>query len=186
MNTPPIIVDDDGGTATLEGDLPLHDAVATLRLPDGRRVDVPGSLLQPRPDGSYHLPLSFKNLAGATLTEVEERLHIGTKTRETGRVRLHRRVEVETQTVDEALLRESVEVERVPVGRFVEAAAPIRHEGDTLVVPVYEEVLVVEKKLLLREEVRVKKKQATVPHYQEVTLRHARVEVERLPPAPES
>ncbi len=50
------------------------------------------------------------------------------------------------------------------------------------VVPVYEEVLVVQKKLVLREEVRLTTRREPLPGPERVTLRRQQVEVERLPP----
>ena len=88
--------------------------------------------------------------------------------------------------VDEPLLRETVEVARVPVGTYADQPQPIRHEGDVIVVPVYEEVLVVEKRLLLREEVRITRHRDETRDPQEVSLRRTRVEVERLPATPEA
>jgi uncharacterized protein (TIGR02271 family) len=69
------------------------------------------------------------------------------------------------QTIREELpgtvLREDVTVQRVPINEYVDATPPIRYEDDTVIIPVMEEVLVVQKRLLLREEVVVRKRQAT-------------------------
>src|SRR5260370_30385803 len=56
--------------------------------------------------------------------------------------------------VNELLTRESVEIERVPVGQVVKCAPQVREEGDTLIIPVMEEALVIERRLILKEEVR--------------------------------
>ena len=45
----------------------------------------------------------------------------------------------------------------MPIDREVEAAPAVRTAGDTTVVPVLEEVLVVEKRLVLKEEVRIRR-----------------------------
>jgi stress response protein YsnF len=73
--------------------------------------------------------------------------------------------------VDELLTRESVEVERVPVGQIVDRAPQVREEGDTLIIPVMEEVLVVERRLILKEEVRVRRIRSTERHEERVQLR---------------
>lgn len=57
--------------------------------------------------------------------------------------------------LDEPLIMEDVQVERVPVNRIVDAAPEIRHEGDVMIVPVIEEVITVQKRILLKEEVRI-------------------------------
>jgi stress response protein YsnF len=78
------------------------------------------------------------------------------------------------------LAEERVEVTRVPVGREVAVAPDVRTEGDVLIVPVLEEVLVVEKRLVLKEELHlrrhVSKENVEVP----VTLRKERAVVERV------
>lgn len=56
------------------------------------------------------------------------------------------------------LFREDCDVERIPIKRIIDEPAEIRHEGDTLIVPLMEEVLVVEKKLMLREELHIKRR----------------------------
>ena len=77
------------------------------------------------------------------------------------------------------MLEESIDIERVPIGRYVDEIEPVRHEGDTTIVPVYEEVLVVEKRLRLIEEIRLSKKREHVRRPHHVTLRRQTVEVER-------
>src|SRR5581483_12103193 len=53
------------------------------------------------------------------------------------------------------LFTEEVQVEHIPVNRIVETRPGVRQEGDVTIVPVIEEVITVQKRLLLREEVRV-------------------------------
>jgi stress response protein YsnF len=71
----------------------------------------------------------------------------------------------------------------VPINAFVEGAAPqVREEDGIVIIPVLEEILVVEKRLYLREEVRLVKRvtEATSPHT--VSLRREVVEIERIAP----
>ena len=70
-------------------------------------------------------------------------------------MRLHKQVHEEQEVLDIPVQTESLEVERVPVGRWIDAPVAIRQEGDTTIYPVVEEVVVVEKRLRLVEEVRV-------------------------------
>lgn len=70
------------------------------------------------------------------------------------------RVSLSTETVED-VVRETLRgrravVERIPVGREVHEPPQVREEDGVLVVPVVEEILVVEKRLLLKEEVRVR------------------------------
>jgi stress response protein YsnF len=57
----------------------------------------------------------------------------------------------------------------------------VRQEGDTTVIPVVEEVVVVEKRLRLVEAVRISKRQAIRHEPQSITLRRQEAVVERLP-----
>jgi len=73
--------------------------------------------------------------------------------------------------VDEALRHERVEIERVPVGRTVDAVPPVREEGDTMIVPVVQEVVVVERRLVLKEEIHIRRVRSTEHHRESVVLR---------------
>ena len=78
------------------------------------------------------------------------------------------------------MTRETVEVDRVAVGRYVDGPEAPRQEGDTLVVPVFEEVLVVEKRLVLKEEIRITRRRVSeTAAPQRVTLRSEEIVVER-------
>ena len=72
-----------------------------------------------------------------------------------------------------------VRLERVSVNQVVSEAAPVRYEGDTMIVPLYEEVLVVSKQLMLAEEVRITKARTEYRKPQQVTLRRETVELSR-------
>ena len=97
----------------------------------------------------------------------------------TDTVRLHKRVHEDEQILDIPVQTETIEVERVPVDRWIEAPAVVRHEGDATVYPVVEEVLVVEKRLRLVEEVRVTRRQTTRNVRRQIGLRREEIVVER-------
>ena len=99
-------------------------------------------------------------------------------------VRLHKRVHEDEEVLDVPVQTEAIEVERVPVGRWIEAPVEVRHEGDTAVYPIVEEVLVVEKRLRLVEEVRVTRRRTTRRVQERVGLRREEVVVERDAAAP--
>ena len=112
---------------------------------------------------------------------VQEELVVSKRERETGRVRVRTEVQWHTGHARADLFRDHVEVERVPVGREVDAVPPVREDGDTVVIPVVEEILVVEKRLFLKEEVRLKRTR-TVEHMDEpVRLRAMEAVVDREP-----
>ena len=72
---------------------------------------------------------------------------------------------------------------RVPINRYVEKPLPVRQEGGTIIVPILEEVLVVEKRLLLKEELRISKESKMVHKPRRVTLRGEEAVVEHVGPA---
>ena len=86
-------------------------------------------------------------------------------------VRVARTTELREQQVDETLSRETVDIERVPIGRVVDAIPDVRQEGDVMIVPVMEEVLVLERRLVLKEEVRIRRVRTTEMHRETVQLR---------------
>lgn len=100
---------------------------------------------------------------------------------ECDRVRVTVRTHTEERVIDPIeLQRESLEVDRVAVGREVAAAPTTREEGDVLVIPVVEEVLVVRKALVLREEIRVRRRRHVERRPAEpMSVRVERAEVER-------
>ena len=75
------------------------------------------------------------------------------------------------QPVDEMLTHQRVEIERVPIGRTVEAVPPVREEGDTTIMPVVEEVVVITRQLVLKEEVRIRRVRTTEHHRESVMVR---------------
>ena len=118
----------------------------------------------------------------------EETVTVAKREVETGRVQVALTTEMQTVVARETLRGRRVEVERVPVGRtLAEGEAPprSREEGDTLVVPVSEEVAVVVKRLVLREEVRLRFVATETPFEEAVEVRRQRAAVERAPPAAE-
>jgi len=88
---------------------------------------------------------------------MQEALHIGKRTVETGRgVQLNKTVSEEVWRIDDTLKQQTLDIQHIPVNAWVVGDAPTRHyDGATLVVPVLEEVLVVEKRLRLKEEIRI-------------------------------
>jgi uncharacterized protein (TIGR02271 family) len=123
----------------------------------------------------------------ARLSVIEERLQVGTKTVETGRVRISKVVHETTESIDLPLLREEYDVERVPVNAYVaEPPESMHYEGDTLVIPILQEVVVTETRLLLVEEIRLTKRQIESRFTQEIPLRREEVHFERQEPTPDS
>jgi stress response protein YsnF len=110
---------------------------------------------------------------------VEERLITSKRVVETGRVKVRTIVEEQESQVREQLSKAVVDVERVTVNREVDSIPPIREEGDTTIISVVQEVLVVKKQLVVTEELRIRRRQIVEEHSQPVTLRTQRAVVER-------
>lgn len=121
--------------------------------------------------------------ANRRIPVVEEVLQVGKRVTDTGRgVRLNKTVSEETWRIDETLLQYVVDMTHVPVNVWVaEGELPVqRQEGDTLIVPVLEEVLVVEKRVRLKEEIRITLKAQSHHASERVVLRKERVHAERF------
>ena len=125
---------------------------------------------------------SARTVSEEVIPLVEETATVGKRELVTRRVR----VQTVTDTVEELaradVQRETVEVTRVPVDRVVETIPEIRTEGDVTIVPVLEEVLVVEKRLVLKEELHIRRCVETETVEVPVTLRKQRAVVERTDP----
>ena len=85
------------------------------------------------------------------------------------------------QLVDELLEHEKVEVEIIPLGHDIEAMPSVRQEGDVTIIPVVEEVLRMERRLVLKEEVHIRRVKQVERHQESVTLRKQEAIVSRLP-----
>jgi uncharacterized protein (TIGR02271 family) len=109
---------------------------------------------------------------------VAEEVVIGSNV-ETERVRIIKSVRTRDEDVETYADREDFEVERVPVGKVVTTPPAIRVEGDTTIIPVLEEIVVLEKRLVVKEEVRVRKHRTRERRQFHVQLRTEHVEVER-------
>lgn len=110
---------------------------------------------------------------------VEERVTVGKEDVVTGRVTIRTVSEGVEQIVHETLDRETIEVTRVPIGREVDALPAVRTVDGVLIVPVLEERLVVEKKLVLTEELHIRRHITQETVEVPVTLRKQRAEVDR-------
>jgi uncharacterized protein (TIGR02271 family) len=118
---------------------------------------------------------------GATLQLAAEELSVSKETVETGRVRVATRTREREALIEEDLARERVEIETVPLGLRIDAVPQARQEGDTTIIPIVEEVLVVERRLVLKEEVRIRRVHATEHHKETVMLRYQEAVITRHP-----
>ena len=178
-----------------------------VHLDNGEQVLVPADELRPQSDGNFTLPFSLSELArggGATADEstrvastqrrrggaeggervvvpvVAEQLDVQKRKVERGGVRIRKIVHEREEIVDEPLIREEVNVKRVPINRVVEGPIPVRHVGDTMIISILEEVLVVEKRLMLKEELHITKGEVETFRPQRIMLRSEEARIERV------
>jgi uncharacterized protein (TIGR02271 family) len=111
---------------------------------------------------------------------VDEQLEVSKRRVVSGRVRVKKTVQHRTETVDVPVTSDHVEVKHVKVDREVEEIPPVREEGNTTIIPVVEEVVVVTKKLVLREEIHLVRTEKTETATQDVELATEQVEISRL------
>ncbi len=164
-----------------------------LRLPrslldvegDALRLDLAGSApnasgpARPTPSGGGDAAALGVDGGSHVIPVVEERLEVGRRSVEKGVVRLRKRVETTDEPVELTHLRREARVERRPVGQIVDEAPSPRQEGNFLIVPVLEEVQIVETRLMLREELVVWLEERTDVETVQVRLRRETVDIER-------
>lgn len=111
---------------------------------------------------------------------IEEQLHVGKEWKETGRVQLSKTVTEEEVEFKIPVQQEEIIVERKAINRLVEEAPPAtRYEGDTTIISVLKEVLVVEKKLMLVEELHLTKRKTESVASGTETVRVEQVDINR-------
>ena len=190
---PTQVMTKDGARGTLVADSAGTDTThALVQFESGSQMLVPRDALSLQADGSYYfLALSQAELVQGhsvgtqhpdeplVLPVIDERLVIEKQTRITGRVRISKAVHEREELVDQPLLRQTVQVERVPINRVVEGEVPVRYDGGTMIISVLEEVLVVEKRLMLKEELHVTQHQEEIHQPQRLLLRTEEITVER-------
>jgi stress response protein YsnF len=110
---------------------------------------------------------------------VEESATVGKRTVETARVRIRTEIDEREELLRDLLTREDVRIERVAVGRTIDEIPPPREEGDVTIIPIVDEIAVVEKRLVLREELHIVRVRTVESVEQRVKLRSTRAVVER-------
>ena len=118
----------------------------------------------------------------AVIPVIQEQATVKKRVVETGKVRISKRVREYEEMVDVPHFQEEVKVERVPVDQLVEEAPGVRTEGDVTIVPVLEERYVLEKKLVLVEELHIRKERMESHHPQTLKVLKEEVAVERISP----
>ena len=110
---------------------------------------------------------------------VREDVGIAHERVETGVVSVRKIVHERVELIDEPMLHDEIDVEHVAINRAVEAPEPPREERGVLVIPVYEEVITVKRQWILKEEVRLRRREVQTRHRERVVLRDEQAVVER-------
>lgn len=110
-----------------------------------------------------------------------EEVSVGKKQVATGRVKVSTVTHSRQQLIEQLLHSERVEVERVPVGKVVAQAPDVRTEGDVTIIPVVEEAVLVQRQLVLKEEIRVRKTRQTHNYQGSVVLRQQQAVITHAP-----
>lgn len=114
-----------------------------------------------------------------TIPIAAEEIQVDRRKFVTGVVRIKKQVQERVETIDQPLYTESVTVQEVPINRPIDAIPSVRYEGETMIVPVVEEVTIVQKRLILKSELHVVKVKGERREPQEVILRSEQVSIER-------
>jgi stress response protein YsnF len=113
---------------------------------------------------------------------VEEKAVVTTEVVDVSKVRLLKSVENAIENVDVTTSEEHIEIKRVPKNLIVDQVPQgVRYEGDVMIIPVLKEVAVVEKKIMLVEEIHVSRHSTRAKKTVEVPIRKEKIEVERIP-----
>jgi stress response protein YsnF len=120
--------------------------------------------------------------APGTIPVVEEHATVSTEVVDIAKVRLSKTVENAIEAVDVNTSEDQVFIKRVPRNIIVDTIPDgVRYEGDVMIIPVLKEVAVVEKKIMLVEEIHVTRQTTQHSKTVEVPVRKEKVEVERIP-----
>ena len=111
---------------------------------------------------------------------VAEELNADTERVRTGSVRVRKTVQEHEEIIDQPLVEERAEIRRVVKDEVVEGPLPVRQSGDTMIVPVVKEVLVVQKQYVLTEEIHIRTIRTEQRHKQRVVVKEEQADVQRL------
>jgi uncharacterized protein (TIGR02271 family) len=111
---------------------------------------------------------------------IAEHLHVDAVPVSTGGVRIVKRVTGHEELIERELSKQRVEVKRVKVDRQVDGPQPVIQTGDTLIVPIVEETLRIERRWVVTEEIHITRVEEKTPFRETVTLNREEVSFERF------
>jgi uncharacterized protein (TIGR02271 family) len=140
---------------------------AVVREVERKEASKPGTGNPPEHTGEMSIPV------------IEEHLNVDKKLVEKGKYQIRKTVSQEDYSEEVPTVHENVNVQRVKVNKYVDAMPEVRHEGYTTIIPVIKEVVVVEKKLMLVEEIHITKSRDEVAVNVKDKLRKEHVEINK-------
>jgi len=189
---PATVIGKDGLTGVLLDPAPRRvkgGEMIRVQLDDGRVVSLPAEIVVAGSDGTYLIPLGPADVEATSadrpgqeevIPVLAEELSVDKKPVQTGGVRVNRRVVEHDETIEVPLVKEHVDVRRVLIDREVAGPLPVRRDGGTTIIPIVEEVLVVQKRYQLKEEVHVTRSIRKEVHREQVTLKRQEAAIEEF------
>jgi len=114
---------------------------------------------------------------------IEETLRVDKRVIEQGGFRVVKSVSTEDVVIEEPTVHEAATVDRVAVNRLLapgEELPKSRRDGDTLIIPIFEEVIVTEKRMRITEELHIILSRTETVTPQSTTIRRESVRIEPL------
>lgn len=115
----------------------------------------------------------------AVFPVIQEEAVIDKRVVETGKVTITKKISEHEEIVDVPLFQEKVDVERVPINQVVQERPAVRQDGETMIIPVVQEQVFYQKRLMLVEELHVRKQVVETHQPQKITLVKEEVEIKR-------
>lgn len=168
--------------------------IAVLAMEDGRSIDADLSEFE-RHEDSFFTPASLSrkkndpSLAQSTLHEemnipvAKEEINIDKRSVDTGAgIRVTKHVLDHDEIVNVPHVTETLSVRHIEAGQIVaeDSLPQTRQEGDTYIIPVFEEVYVLEKRIRLKEEIHITRERKETKEDQKINLRSEQVSIERF------
>jgi uncharacterized protein (TIGR02271 family) len=120
---------------------------------------------------------SDREQAERVIPVIEEEIIIDKKLVKKEGIIVKKEIISEDVSVDIPLLKEHLDIQRIPLNQYLDKRPEIRYEGDTMIIPVLKEVI--EKRLLLVEEIRITKTVTSETASEKITLSKQKVTVTR-------
>jgi uncharacterized protein (TIGR02271 family) len=111
---------------------------------------------------------------------IQEELHVDAVRVPTGGVRITKKVIGEEQLIEQELLRSRADIKRVAVNRPVDGPQEVKTVGDTVIIPVVEEVIKIERQWILKEEIHITRVEEKELYQDKVVVNHEEVTIERF------